>query len=138
MLMNNLAVNLIPIDLSNDFLLIAREYVEGGLVHSDLEFDDVAPLVTSGRWRLLVATNDAGDVCGAYTLAVTSTPTGVTATVVSACGVGLGSRQALDQLFEFARQLGATKAQALANDVAARLYQRVGFKKKATLIERKL
>lgn len=114
------------------------EMIASGLAHTDsctLEHAQVH--LANGNWTLLVAVEDE-KIKGIYVLSFYNEPTERIALIVSAAGRGLTSKEASDQVFEYARSRGATKMQVLARESAARLYKRVGLTEKATLMEIKL
>lgn len=136
--MTDLEIRLIPLDLVNQFMTLARRHIEAGLVHTDMSYDQVRVFLANGSWHLLIALDSEKNLVGAYTLGVTNGPNDRTATIVTAGGRGLASQSSFDQVCEIAKSLGATKIQCLAQPAGARLFSRVGLVERAILLEKKL
>ena len=114
-------------------------FIERGMAYATTyNTEHVKVYLADGKWMLLVATNEADEICGAYVLAYHNEPDARVAFIVCAAGRGLAGQGAFDQVCTIARTFGATKVQALARNTAARLYKRVGFLDKAMLMEKKL
>lgn len=136
--MTDLKVRHIPTDLVNKFMPLCRHFIEAGLENSDLSYGQASVYLSMGAWHLLIVLNEKEELVGAYTLMYTNEPNDRAATVVSAAGRGLAHPCVFEQVCEIAKDFGATKIQALAQEAHARLYRRAGLVEKATLMERKL
>ena len=135
----NLEVRLIgPKCLSAMFPRV-QGYIAKGLKDTDdCTATDAKEYLERGDWQLFAVFNEENEIKGAYVTTLNQAPTGKIAVIISAAGDGLASQEVFSQLCEVFKVSGATKVQALAQESAARLYKRVGFKNKAILVEKTL
>jgi hypothetical protein len=134
-----LKVQHVEVEYTPQLFAAVEKFIADGLDHTDdCNVDQVKVMLANGAWRLLVATDEQGDIQGAYVMALNSSMNDRTAVLVSAAGKGLASQDAFDQVCDIAKMFGATRIQALARESAARLYKRVGLTEKATLMEKRL
>ena len=114
-------------------------YIAKGLKDTDdCTANDAKVYLERGDWQLFAVFNEENELKGAYVTTLNQAPTGKIAVIISAAGDGLASQEVFSQLCEAFKVSGATKVQALAQESAARLYKRVGFKNKAILVEKTL
>lgn len=123
-----------------DFLAVvmpkAESFIADGLAYSDYNVEHAKVCLADGKWTLFVATDEDGDVVGAYTVTFQNEPNDRVAFIISAAGNGLG-QELFPQLEQMFVQMGVTKVKALARESAARLYKRSGFVEKSVLLEKK-
>jgi len=118
-------------------------YVEGYIdkclkYTDDVDLTQVKAFVLTGAWVLVVAADETGRIHGASTVTFVNDPNFRTAIITTMGGKGIISRELFGPYLNLIRALGATRVQAYARDSAARLYERYGLRKKATLMELKI
>lgn len=134
-----ISVKHVPLEFVAQVWPKACPYIEIGLrYNTTYRIGHAEAYIANGTWVLLVALDGKNEIFGAYAVAFQNEPGERTAFIVSACGKGLASQEAFDQVKSIAQNMGATKIQVLARESAARLYKRVGLEEKATLMEIKL
>lgn len=131
----SVTVRHVPTEFVAAVLPRASEFIARGLVNSDYNVEHAKVCLADGRWVLFVATDDANEVVGAYTVAFQNEPNDRVAFIISAAGGGLG-QELFPQLEHMFVQMGVTKVKALARESAARLYKRSGFVEKSVLLEK--
>jgi hypothetical protein len=93
--------------------------------------------IQSGEFTLLIAVGEGGFM-GIYVLSFSEEANGSICMIVCAAGRGMASQDAFDSVCTFAKEKGASRIMALAKKSAARLYERVGFKEKTSIMEKLL
>jgi hypothetical protein len=112
--------------------------IEAALSDTDtITPDQTIEKLHSGEFTLVMVFGDSGFL-GAYVLSFSDESNGHICMIVCAGGRGLASQEAFDNLCEYAKQKGASRIMALAKKSAARLYERVGFKEKTSIMEKLL
>lgn len=91
--------------------------------------------IQNGEFVLLIAVGEGGFM-GIYVLSFSEEANGSICMIVCAAGRGMASQDAFDSVCDFAKQKGASRIMALAKKSAARLYERVGFKEKTSIMEK--
>jgi hypothetical protein len=123
-----------PEYVAQHFPIICPFIAEGLKYSGDCTVDQAKVFLSNGTWLALVAV-EGEEVKGVYTLAFNNAPNDRIALITSAAGKGIINMDALKQVSNIAKTLGATKLQGVARESAARLYKRIGFKEKAILVE---
>jgi hypothetical protein len=114
-------------------------YIERALQYTDdYNVDQVKVFLTTGSWLLLVAVDDLQQIHGVCTVAFENGANDRTAIITTLGGKFVVLQEIFDQVCTIVRRLGATRVQAYTRDTAIRLYEKVGLKKKATLMEIRL
>jgi hypothetical protein len=114
-------------------------YIERALQYTDdYNADQVKVFLTTGSWLLLVAVDDLQQIHGVATVRYDNGVNDRTATITTLGGRQVVNQEIFDQVCRIARNMGATRVQVYTRDSAIRLYEKVGLKKKATLMEIKL
>ena len=114
-------------------------YIERALQYTDdYNIDQVKVFLTTGSWILLVAVDDLQQIHGVATVALYNGVNDRTATLTTLGGKGVVNQDIFNQVCRIVRSLGATRMQIYTRDAAIRLYEKVGLKKKATVMECKL
>jgi hypothetical protein len=114
------------------FLKSAEEKV--GVAEYNVEHIKV--YLTSGQWLLLVAKEENdGSLQGAATVNFINYPNDRVAYITSLGGKSIVNPEVFAQLVNVLKSYGATKVQCAAQESAARLYERVGFDKKYSVLE---
>jgi hypothetical protein len=114
-------------------------YVERALQYTDdYSLDQVKVFLTTGSWILLVAVDDLQQIHGVATVAFHNGVNDRTAIITTLGGKKVVNNSVFEQVLTILRRMGATRVQIYTRDSAIRLYEKVGLKKKATLMEFKL
>lgn len=98
----------------------------------------VQGFVTSGMWLLLVAVDENKKIVGAATVSFSSYPMARVAFVTLVGGKFISSKDVFSQLKDILRARGATKVQGFGRPSIVRLWRRIGFEVRTTLVEAKL
>jgi len=110
-----------------------------GLEHTDdYNIDQLKVYVNSGTWHLLAAIDEARQLRGVATVSVGNGANDRTAVITSLGGKFVVTKEVFKQVCAIAKDMGATRVQVYARDAAARLYEKIGLSKKATLMEIRL
>jgi len=117
------------------FPIICPFIAEGLKYSGDCTVDQAKVFLSNGSWLALVATDVNSKVIGVYTVTFNNTPNDRIAFITSVGGKGIVTADAIKQIADITKRLGATKVQGVARESAARLYKRIGFKEKAILVE---
>ena len=111
-------------------------YIERALQYTDdYNLDQVKVFLTSGSWILLVAVDELQQIHGAATVAFQNGVNDRTAIITTLGGKQVVNNDVFEQVLTILRRMGATRVQIYTRDAAIRLYEKVGLKKKATLME---
>lgn len=114
------------------FLKSAEEKV--GVAEYSVEHIKV--YLTAGQWLLLVAADEKdGSLHGAATVNFINYPNDRVAYITSLGGKSIVNPEVFAQLVNVLKGYGATKVQCAAQESAARLYERVGFETKYSILE---
>lgn len=114
--------------------------LEAALAHSTGEYnvDQLRGLVASGQQQLMVATDAAGAICGAMTIAFEMFPNEYIAFITATGGRGIITQDHFNQLSAWCKDRGATRIRTACRPEAARLFRRVGIKQCYTMMEARL
>jgi hypothetical protein len=105
---------------------------------NDYNLDQIKVFLTTGAWLLLVAVDDLQQIHGVATIAFHNGANDRTAIITALGGKQVVNQNIFDQVRKIVRGMGATRVQVYTRDSAIRLYEKVGLKKKATLMEIKI
>ena len=101
--------------------------------------DQVKLMLVNGTQTLLVAVDDAGEVAGAMVVEFVNYPNERVVFLAELGGKAVVDQSVLDQVEDWARQNGATRMCAWADDARARLYKiKSGFTTARHVVEKKL
>ena len=112
--------------------------IESALADTDtITTEQTIEKILSDEFVLLMAIGDGG-FAGIYVLSFSEEANGAICMIVCAAGRGMASQEAFDAVCEYAKAKGSSRIMALAKKSAARLYERVGFKEKTSIMEKLL
>jgi hypothetical protein len=115
-------------------------FLADALAHSngDYTVEQVKVFVTQGRWVLIVAVDDSGDIHGAATVEFFNRPDDRVAFITAIGGKLVSSADTFEQLRTYAKSMGATAIEGAARESIARLWRRYGFEEKYRIVGVKL
>ena len=115
---------------------LVEEYFAKATKFSDeYTVDQIKTLLANGSWLLLVAVDETNEIHGAAAINFINMPNDRVAYITALGGKSLINSDVYGQLTDVLKNFGATKIQCAARESAARLYSRVGFKEKHTILE---
>lgn len=101
--------------------------------------DQVKLMLVKGIQTLLIAVDENNDIAGALAVEFVNYPNERVVFLAELGGKAVVDQSVLDQVEEWARQNGATRMCAWADDVHARLYKiKLGFTTARHVVEKKL
>ena len=115
-------------------------FIANALAHSNGDYTvaQAKVFVTQGKWALIVAVDDSGDIHGAATVEFFNRPDDRVAFITTIGGRLVSNEDTFEQLKTYARSMGATAIEGAARESIARLWQRYGFKEKYRIVGVKL
>ena len=116
-------------DKVEGFIASALVYANG-----DYTSDQAKVMVTQGKWSLLIAIDDTGEICGAATIQFFNRPSNRVAFITAIGGKLVSSKDTFEQLQTYAKSMGATAIEGAARESIARLWQRYGFREKYRIV----
>jgi hypothetical protein len=133
----SLSVRYVQTDFVHQTWPLVEEHLTSALKFGDGEYsaDQIKTLLSTGTWLLLVAIDEDQKIHGAATVSFTNMPNHRIAFITALGGKALINDGVYEQLSTILKGLGATKIQCVARESAARLYAKVGFKEKHTILE---
>lgn len=133
----SLNVRYVQTDFVHQTWPLVEQYLTAALKYSDGDYsaDQIKTLLSTGVWLLLVAIDEEQEIHGAATVSFNNTPNDRIAFITALGGKALINDDVYGQLSTILKGLGATKIQCVARESAARLYAKVGFKEKHTILE---
>jgi len=103
---------------------------------AEYSVEHIKVYLSAGQWLLLVAQEtDDSSLHGAATVNFINYPNDRVAYITALGGKGIVNPEVFAQLGEVLKGYGATKVQCAAQESAARLYERVGFEQKYSILE---
>lgn len=118
---------------------MAEEYIKSAVKYTeDYNADQIKVFLSTGAWTLFVMVDELQQLHGAATVSIENGPNHRTAVVTTVGGKNVITPEIVEQFHYMLRHNGVTRVHCYARPSAARLYKRVGFKDKATLMEMKL
>lgn len=116
-----------------------EKHISSALKYSGDEFslDNVKLYLTSGQWLLIVFV-DGNEVKGALTVSFVNYPNDRVAFITAIGGRLISNKDTYRQLCEIVKSHGATTIQGAARPSVVRLWRRLGFSEKYTIVENKL
>ena len=118
--------------------MVEKFMVEAAKCSDDYSADQIKVYLTTGNWLLLVIVDEYNHVHGAITLTFNNEANYRTAFITAIGGKNIVNDKLFSEVQQILKSAGATRIQAYAKDSAARLYEKIGLSKKATLMEIKL
>jgi hydroxyethylthiazole kinase-like sugar kinase family protein len=106
----------------------------------DVEYtaEQVKVYLITGQWQLLVVVTETQEICGAIVVNYISYPSDRVAFITAIGGKSIATEEGYNSMCQVLRSFGVTKIQGVARESVARLWQRLGFKERAILVEAKL
>lgn len=117
-----------------------EKFIADALAYSNGDYtaEQAKVFVTQGRWTLLVAVDDSGEIQGAATVEFFNRPDDRVAFITAIGGRLVSNEDTFEQLKTYARSMGATAIEGAARESIARLWQRYGLKEKYRIVGVKL
>lgn len=120
-----------------------ERYLDAGLNKDDdspewsrcYNLHHVQGFLTSGAWLLVVAVDDAGNIHGAGTVSFVTYPLQRVAFITLIGGKLIANPETFEQFKQLLRQRGATKIQGYGRESIVRLWRKLGFEPRTTLVE---
>ena len=132
-------VQIVHVDYVTQFWDKVSPFIARALQYTDeYNLDQVKVFLTNGSWLLLIAVDESQAIHGVATVAFHNGTNARTAIITALGGKNVVNQDIFNQVCNISKNLGATKVQVYTRDSAMRLYERVGLKKKATLMEIKI
>lgn len=133
----SLKVQYVSTDFVQQTWPLVKDFLSSSLKfgHDEYTLDQIRALLSNGTWLLLVAVDENQSLHGAATVSFNNMPNDRVAFITSLGGKALINEDVYGQLSNILKGLGATKIQCVARESAARLYAKVGFKEKYTILE---
>lgn len=135
----SISVQPVSVQNVNQVLPLVEGFLKGAeekVGVSEYGVEHIKVYVANGDWLLLVAVEqDDNSIQGAATVNFINYPNARVAYITSLGGKGIVNPEVFAQLCNVVKGFGATKIQCAAQDSAARLYERVGFDKKYSVLE---
>jgi hypothetical protein len=97
--------------------------------------EHVRAFLASGQWLLLVAIDDKDVIHGAATVSFLNYPMQRVAFVTAIGGRMIGNRETFDKFKALLKVYGATKIQGYGRESIVRLWKRLSFEPRGTLVE---
>jgi len=116
--------------LIEKYIVSSQQYGGG-----DYSSEHVKVYLTTGQWMLVVAVDDNNVIHGAMTITFNNYPNHRVAFITATGGKGIITKDALKQLKEILKGLGATRIRSAVRPSMERLLYRVGFFKRYTIAE---
>jgi hypothetical protein len=115
------------------FISNALEYAE-----DDYNVDQVKVYLSTGQWVLIAVANEKEEVVGALTVSFSNRPNDRLAFITTIGGRLISNKDTYVQLSNILKSFGATKVQGAARESVSRLWRKLGFKERYTIVENKL
>lgn len=117
-----------------------EKFIADALAYSNGDYtaEQAKVFVAQGRWTLLVAVDDSGEIQGAATVEFFNRPDDRVAFITAIGGRLVSNEDTFEQLKTYARSMGATAIEGAARESIARLWQRYGLKEKYRIVGVKL
>ena len=115
------------------FISNALEYAE-----DDYNVDQVKVYLSTGQWTLIAVANEKEEVVGALTVSFSNRPNDRLAFITTIGGRLISNKDTYVQLSNILKSFGATKVQGAARESVSRLWRKLGFKERYTIVENKL
>lgn len=100
--------------------------------------EQVKVYLITGQWQLLVVVTDTQEICGAIVVNYVNYPSDRVAFITAIGGKSIATEEGYNSMCSVLRSFGATKIQGIARESVARLWERLGFKQRAILVEARL
>jgi len=119
---------------------LVAQFISNARLHDggDYTLEQIRLQVNTGKWLLLVLTDEKEVIHGAATVSFTTMPNDHVAFITYSGGKAMSTTAIFDQLKSVLKQYGATKVQAATRKSVARLMSRYGFEERHTIVECKL
>ena len=115
-----------------DYISSALEYAE-----NDYSLEQVKVFITSNTWLLLGVYQD-NVIKGAITVSFSNMPNDRIAFITTIGGKHISNPLAYQEFITILKQFGATKIQGGARESVARLWRRLGFRERYTIVEKQI
>jgi hypothetical protein len=101
----------------------------------DYTLEQVKTFITMGNWMLAVITDNDNNIKGAGVINFFNRPNDRVAFVLYVGGRMIANKDMHTQLCALCKSFGATKIECAANEVASRLWRKLGFEEKYRIAE---
>ena len=143
-----MALTVQPVDINyvQQVWPLVKEYLNDGLHKDDdspewsacYNLDHVQAFIAAGQWLLLVASDEKGDIHGAATVSFSNYPMHRIAFITLIGGKLISSKDTFEQLKLLLKQRGATKIQGAGRPAIVRLWRKLGFYERYTIVENRI
>ena len=115
------------------------DYIANALIwaEDDYSLEQVKVFITSNQWLLLGVYQD-NVIKGAITVSFMNMPNDRIAFITTIGGKNISNPQAYQEFIYILKQYGATKIQGGARESVARLWRRLGFRERYTIVEKQI
>ena len=129
----------IGVNFVNQIWPRVEKHISSGLEFSGGDFtaENVKVYLTLGQWLLIVVVGE-NEIKGALTISFLNYPNDRVAFITAIGGRLISNKDTYRQLCEIAKSHGATKIQGAARPSVVRLWRKLGFSEKYTIVENKL
>ena len=116
-----------------------KDYIASALVYADNDYslDQVKVFLVTNSWLLLGVYQD-NVIKGAITVSFMNMPNDRIAFITTIGGKHISNPQAYQEFITILKQFGATKIQGGARESVARLWRRLGFRERYTIVEKQI
>ena len=116
-----------------------KDYIASALVYAenDYSLDQVKVFLVNNSW-LLLGVYDDNVIKGAITVSFIGMPNDRIAFITTIGGKHISNPEAYKEFIYILKQYGATKIQGGARESVARLWRRLGFRERYTIVEKQI
>ena len=128
--------HIVPVDKVGVVWPLVLPFITVSLEKSDSIFnlDKVCELVVSGLWKLVIAYDEDNIIHGAAVVQIIPTPKDVVGFVTCIGGRLVSDKQTFENFKEILRKEGITEIQGTVRPSIQRLWKRLGFSDKYTVV----
>ena len=134
----NLTLKVIPVELISEYWDQLAVFIEDAIKEAQVTeygLEHIRQLLETGNWTAVGFFGPEAVMHGALTVTVQYYPHEHVAFVTAIGGRGLTNETNWQQLKDICRSAGCSKLQAYSRESVARLWGRIGFRNRATLVE---
>ena len=130
-------VRLVPLSEINNIWEGVESWLSPAISNTDAEYklDDIKRFVVYGAWDLYIAEDNSGNIIGATTLAYNRFNLEYVAIITAIGGKLITKTETFDKFKDLVFASGVTRLQGIVSDSLSRLVKKIGFSKKAILVE---
>jgi hypothetical protein len=132
-----LNITYVPLEFAAQAWPQVAPHIESAIEYGggDYTLDQVKLMCNTGKWLVLVATDENNAVQGAATVSYMNYPNDRIAFITFIGGKLISNKETFEQMCGILKSNGATKIQGYARPAIARLWSRYGFEERTTLVE---